>query len=61
MTSYFSDGIHLYEVAAHRTVRNYGLRGGTSSYTTLRDCLSEAEARVDELQLMALTEIRQAP
>ena len=61
MTSYFSDGIHLYGVAAHRTVRNFGLRGGTISYTILRDCVSEAEASVDELQLLALTEIRAAP
>jgi len=30
---YLTDGLHLYEIAAQRTVQNYGRRGGTISYT----------------------------
>jgi hypothetical protein len=55
---YLTDGIHLYEVAAQRTVQNYGLRRGTISYTIIRDCVSESVASVDELQLAALSEVR---
>jgi hypothetical protein len=55
---YLTDGIHLYEVAAQRTVQNYGLRRGTISYTIIRDCVSEAVAAVDELHLAALSEVR---
>jgi hypothetical protein len=54
---YLTDGTHLYEIAAQRTVRNYGLRRGTISYTVLRECVSEAVASVDELQLAALSEV----
>ena len=54
MTEYLSDGRNLYEVAEQRTVRNYGLAGGTIGYTILRDCVSEVEQRVDWLTLMAL-------
>ena len=56
---YVTDGIHLYEIAAQRTVQNYGLRRGTISYTIIRDCVSEAVAAVDDLHLLALTEVRQ--
>jgi len=55
---YFTDGIHLYEIAAQRTVQNYGLRRGTISYTIIRDCVSEAVASVDDLHLAALSEVR---
>jgi hypothetical protein len=55
---YLTDGIHLYEVAAQRTVQNYGLRRGTISYTIIRDCVSEAVAAIDDLQLAALSEVR---
>jgi hypothetical protein len=55
---YFTDGIHLYEVIARRTVQNYGLRRGTISYTILRDCVTEATATFDELNLAALSEVR---
>lgn len=55
---YLTDGIHLYEIAAQRTVLNYGLRGGTISYTVLRDVVSEAVAAVDDLMLAALSEVR---
>jgi hypothetical protein len=55
---YLTDGINLYEIAAQRTVQNYGLRGGTISYTVLRDVVSEAVATVDDLMLAALTEVR---
>ena len=55
---YLTDGINLYEIAAQHTVQNYGLRGGTISYTILRDVVSEAVATVDDLTLAALTEVR---
>jgi hypothetical protein len=60
---YLTDGLHLYEIAAQRTVNNYGRRGGTISYTILRDCVSEAVASVDDLHLATLTEVseRQHP
>ena len=56
---YLTDGLHLYEIAAQRTVQNYGRRGGTISYTILRDCVSEAVASVDDLNLAALAEVSQ--
>jgi hypothetical protein len=55
---YLTDGIHLYEIAAQRSVENYGLRRGTIRYVILRDCVSEATATIDELQLAALSEVR---
>jgi hypothetical protein len=55
---YLTDGIHLYEIAAQRTVQNYGLRRGTIRYVVIRDCVSEATATIDELQLAALSEVR---
>ncbi len=56
-TSYLTDGTHLYEIVDQRTVQNYGLRRGTISYTIIRDVVSEAVARVDDLHLMALSEV----
>lgn len=58
MTQYLTDGVRLYEVASKRSVRNYGLLGGTIDYTILRDCVSEATAQIDALSLMALSEVR---
>jgi hypothetical protein len=55
---YLTDGIRLYEIAAQRTVQNYGLRRGTISYTILRDCVSDAVAAVDDLHLAALSEVQ---
>jgi hypothetical protein len=55
---YLTDGIHLYEIAARRTVQNFGLRRGTISYVIIRDCVSEATATIDDLQLAALSEVR---
>lgn len=55
MPSYLTDGKHLYEVVTQRTVRNYGLRGGTISYTIIRECVSEITATIDDLHLAALT------
>jgi len=55
---YLTDGTTLYEIAAQRTVRNYGLRGGTISYTVLRDVVSETVMTVDDLMLAALSEVR---
>ncbi len=58
--TYLTDGVHLYEIADQRTVQNFGLRRGTISYTIIRDCVSEAVATVDDLQLAALSEVRTA-
>ena len=55
---YLTDGIHLYEIVARRTVQNYGRRRGTISYTILRDVVSEATATFDELNLATLSEVR---
>jgi hypothetical protein len=55
---YLTDGIHLYEVVARRTVENYGLLRGTIRYVIIRDCVSEATATLDELNLAALSEVR---
>jgi hypothetical protein len=55
---YLTDGTHLYEIAAQRSVENYGLRRGTIRYVIIRDCVSEATATIDELQLAALSEVR---
>jgi len=54
---YLTDGIHLYEIAAQRTVQNYGLQRGTIRYVILRDCVTEAVAKMGELDLAALTEV----
>lgn len=55
---YFTDGIHLYEIADQRTVQNYGLVRGTIRYVIIRDCVSEATATIDDLQLAALSVVR---
>lgn len=59
---YLTDGARLYEIAAQRTVRNYGLAGGTISYTLLIDAADPDTPawRVDDLTLAALSEVRQA-
>jgi len=58
---YLTDGIRLYEIAAQRTVQNFGLRRGTISYTIIRDCVSEAIATIDDLHLAALSEVSLNP
>ena len=55
---YLTDGTNLYEIAAQRVVRNYGLRRGCIRYVIIRDCVSEAVGTVDELDLAALTVVR---
>ena len=55
---YLTDGTHLYEIADMRTVQNYGLSRGSFRYIMLRDCVSETTARVNELQLAALSRVR---
>ena len=55
---YLTDGVHLYEIADQRTVQNFGLRRGTISYTIIREVVSEAVARIDDLHLAALSEVR---
>jgi hypothetical protein len=54
---YLTDGTHLYEVAAMRSVQNYGLTQGMIRYVILRDCITEATATVDELHLAALSAV----
>jgi hypothetical protein len=54
---YLTDGTNLYEIAAQRTVQNYGLRRGEIRYTVIRDCVSEATATIDDLTLAALSEV----
>jgi hypothetical protein len=55
---YLTDGIHLYEIAAQRTVENFGLLRGTISYVIIRDCVTEATATIDDLHLAALSVVR---
>lgn len=55
---YLTDGTHLYEVVARRTVQNYGRQRGTIRYVIIRDCVSETTATIDALQLAALFEVR---
>jgi hypothetical protein len=55
---YLTDGVHLYEIADQRTVQNFGLRRGTISYTLIREVVSEAVARIDDLHLAALSEVQ---
>ena len=47
--TYLTDGIHLYEIAAERAVKNYGVLGGIIRYVIIRDCLTEAVYKIDEL------------
>jgi hypothetical protein len=54
---YLTDGTHLYEIVARRTVPNFGLTRGELGYVVIRDCVSEATATVDELQLAALSKV----
>ena len=56
--TYLTDGIHLYEIVTRRTVENYGLRRGTISYVIIRDCVTETTAKIDDLHLAALSEVR---
>lgn len=65
MTEFLTDGTHLFEVAARRTVQNFGTfersKGRVTRvirYVILRDCVSEACATVDELDLAALTPVK---
>ena len=55
---YLTDGTNLYEVADQRTVQNFGLTRGVIRYVIIRDCVSEATATIDELQLAALSDVR---
>jgi hypothetical protein len=54
---YLTDGIRLYEIAAQRTVENYGLMKGKIRYVVLRDCVSEAVATMNELDVAALSAV----
>lgn len=58
MSRYLTDGQRLYEIASQREVINYGLLGGRLRYTILRDCATEAVAQVQELYLVALSEVQ---
>jgi hypothetical protein len=39
-------------------VQNFGLRRGVIRYVIIRDCVTEATATIDDLQLAALSEVR---
>jgi hypothetical protein len=54
---YLTDGTHLYEIVSRRTVQNFGLKRGSIRYLIIRDCVSEATATIDDLQLAALSEV----
>jgi hypothetical protein len=56
--NYLTDGTHLYEIAAERTVQNFGRARGLIRYVIIRDCVTEAVAPVDWLNLAALTVVR---
>lgn len=56
--NYLTDGTHLYEIAAQRTVQNFGRTRGLIRYVIIRDCVTEAIATVDWLNLAALTVVR---
>ena len=55
--TYLTDGFHLYEIADQRTVQNFGLLRGSISYTIIRDCVTEAVAKIGDLELLALSEV----
>ena len=55
---YLTDGANLYEIAAQRTVQNFGLRRGAIRYVIIRDCITEATATIDDLELAALSQVR---
>jgi hypothetical protein len=38
-------------------VQNFGLKRGSIRYLIIRDCVSEATATIDDLQLAALSEV----
>ena len=56
--NYLTDGTHLYEIVAQRTVQNFGRTRGVMSYVIIRDCVTESIATFDELNLAALTVVR---
>jgi hypothetical protein len=55
---YFTDGKHLFELVSQRTVQNYGLRGGTISYTILRDVVTEKTYYADDMRMLFLSEVK---
>ncbi len=56
--NYLTDGTHLYEIVAQRTVQNCGPTRGVIRYVIIRDCVTEAISTVDECNLAALTAVR---
>lgn len=57
--NYLTDGTNLYEIAAQRTVQNFGRTRGVIRYVVIRDCVTEMMATFDELKnLAALTVVR---
>ena len=51
--NYLTDGTHLYEIVAQRTVQNFGRTRGVIRYVIIRDCVTESIATVDEVNLAA--------
>jgi hypothetical protein len=56
--TYLTDGTDLYEIAAQRAVQNFGRTRGVIRYVVIRDCVTEAIATIDWLNLAALTVVR---
>jgi hypothetical protein len=57
VVNYLTDGRHLYEIAAQRTIQNFGLKQGVIRRVVIRECITEATATIDELQLATLSEV----
>lgn len=55
---YLTDGTHLFEIAARRTVQNFGPTRGLIRYVIIRDCVTGSISTVDEFNLAALTVVR---
>ena len=56
--NYLTDGTHLYEIVARRTIQNFGRTRGLLRYIIIRDCVTESITTVDEVNLAALTVVR---
>lgn len=56
--NYLTDGTHLYEIVARRTIQHFGRTRGVIRYIIIRDCVTESITTVDEVNLAALTVVR---
>jgi hypothetical protein len=56
--TYLTDGAHLREIAARRTVQKLVLTRGVIRYVDLRDCVAAARATSNQLRPSALAMVR---